>query len=402
MSQLTANTLLESGAQQLDRLRRVVLRRLLEIDPLRVVYFDPARRGLLLFCISCALALAFALVAPLWQLLLGPMLFGLAHLLSTVRFVPRALEGRRALLGDDRRERAIQVILCCAAFYALCRWAANTEAIGPRFSEWQGLALLDGGYVLLLFSFLAILFQRSKGRSLGGALLLTGAVSCFWFAPAVSAGALVLLHHLIAFVYWIALAKDERGRSYGHLALALFLGVNALLFLGLFDPLLAFFVEESSIGFAGMTAESLGKMILPWTDDPRLWLRATVAFAFGQSLHYFIWLKAIPDECCGRRVPSTFRASVRSLEGDFGLRGAGLLLGSVLGLSLLWVLVELPAARAGYFLLAGFHGLGELAALPLLRRRIDQRKSRDAATVAPLATTAKNSARGTRRPSTRL
>ena len=59
---------------------------------------------------------------------------------------------------------------------------------------------------------------------------------------------------------------------------------------------------------------------LPWAGPGALWTRGVVAYAFGQALHYLIWLRMIPDQALYRPVPVSFRASLQLLI-DFGRRG---------------------------------------------------------------------------------
>ena len=107
-------------------------------------------------------------------------------------------------------------------------------------------------------------------------------------------------------------------------------------------------------------------MITPWTLDPSIMLHATVAFAFGQSTHYYVWFKAIPDEHHHNRIPTSFKQSWRLLGEDLGRRAATILIYLVLAASAVWVFLEVPRAREVYFLIAGFHGYLEIAGLGLV------------------------------------
>ena len=118
-------------------------------------------------------------------------------------------------------------------------------------------------------------------------------------------------------------------------------------------------------GAGGVSLIALGRMMTP--DGGASPEAIATAFALGQSTHYFVWLKALPDQVHAHPVPTSYRQNVRLLERDFGaalLRWIGV---GVLGGLLLWLLLGLEAGRAVYFAVAGFHGLLELAGLGLLR-----------------------------------
>ena len=118
----------------------------------------------------------------------------------------------------------------------------------------------------------------------------------------------------------------------------------------------------------------LGAWIAPWAQDwvGSEWIlyHCVVAYAFGQSMHYFVWLKAIPDQHHTSEAPTSFRQSLRLLQVDFGrksvLVGAGLILLSLAA----WAFVLFPQARALYFALAAYHGYLELAGLGVARLKL--------------------------------
>jgi hypothetical protein len=88
--------------------------------------------------------------------------------------------------------------------------------------------------------------------------------------------------------------------------------------------------------------------------------RLLLAFAFAQSVHYAVWLRAIPDET--RRTDSirSFRQSTRALLREVGPLVPGVAIVATVALAV-WGAFDLATARMGYLRFAGFHGYLEIA-----------------------------------------
>ena len=93
--------------------------------------------------------------------------------------------------------------------------------------------------------------------------------------------------------------------------------------------------------------------------------RLVLLYAFAQAVHYWAWLRLIPEEDRVRETPRTFRKSWRALHDDLGpylLVGAGV---GLLGLAA-WSVFDLASARIEYLRFVRFHAVLELAALSVL------------------------------------
>lgn len=355
-------------ASELDHLRAKILRWTCQYDVLRSIFVNRAHRLFAFYLAFVAIALGVALLVPMWQLFLGPIAYGFAHLFCSVRYFHLA-----ATDGDGAARRkgpiAYGFLVGTSVLYAAYRFARSAgyvPGISSQLSEWQGSALIDGIFMLAIFVGAFLIYRKSLYRLALGLGILVPLTFCLWTWPYITAGALVLAHNVVAFIYWVLVAKPGQDRRYAWLAFAIFLGINAALFAGMFDPILAIFARDSYLGFANLSAAQLGFMITPWTWDQNIWLHAAVAFAFGQSTHYYIWFKAIPDECHEHRIPTSFKQSWRLLGNDFGRRGAVVIVYVVLAASAVWIFLEVPRARELYFLIAGFHGYLEIAGLGLI------------------------------------
>ncbi len=357
---------LHAGARSLDRVRARVLRPLFALRPLRRIYFERAERLGFQHALFAACALLFALNFPLWQLLLGPAVFGYAHLLSSVRHVPAAVA--RGTRRPRISTRALALLLGACAGHILYRFiqAAGWLQQGPaNQSEWQGLGTLDVLFVASLCLGFAPLARRRASQWIG-ALLLLPLLIAMLSAPLETAGLLILLHNLIAYAYWLAFAPTGKARLHALVALATILIVGGLVLVGALDGLLPEAHGSEFLTSIGLNLQDLGLSILPASSDPMLWTRLVVAFAFGQSCHYFVWLKAIPESRQSKRVPRTVRSCLRTLELEFTRDGAHVLVYALGASFLLWLFLAVPEVRRFYFLFAGFHGLLELAGLPHL------------------------------------
>jgi hypothetical protein len=289
--------------------------------------------------------LAFAVFFPLWALLLGPLLLGVPHLLATVRYVPR-LPSRRFLTSIG------------SAFVLI---ALVRIAIGD--GEW--MRHHPGGLETLL-AVAAALTWASRGyfngvRAVPALLAILALTVASFTRPLETIGFLILAHNFVAFFYWIKHASSGRDRAVAYGALAAFSALTAMIFAGVFDAWIPSHAFEILGG--ALSADTIGSQILPWSADAAVWTRAVCAYAFGQGVHYFVWMKAIPEQDLKFEHSLSFRGSWRQLRHSFG--GYVLSAAAVLSIGLLVyaAFTGWPEARLLYFSLAAFHGYFEIAGL---------------------------------------
>lgn len=299
----------------------------------RPIITDRELRVALAFSAMIVTALIGTLVAPLWLLILGPLVWGVPHLVADLRYlVFRPGHHRRPLLA---------------------------LAVGAPLL-WVGL----GGE--LLWGFLgagaAALLARARLRPrllVLAALLACGALLT-WLGRT---GDVVFAHahNFVAIALWW-LWRPRLGRLHW-IPLAL-LAAACVLLLG--DAALAAVHATGGLGWfgGGMSLDYQIWRLSPGLA-PDLGLRLVLLFCFMQSLHYAIWLQLLPDEDRARATPSTFRATHAELRRDLGRLGLWLAVALALALAL-WAAYDLMRASHGYFRLARFHGHLELAGAALL------------------------------------
>lgn len=273
------------------------------------------------------------LLAPLLLLALGPIAWGVPHLLADLRYL---------VIGPGYHRRRALVLL----------------AGGPIVAVGLGAGLLTG----LLAAVAAALLARASWRRRLLALVGIGALGVgLWALGGAADVAFAHGHNFVAVALWWWW-RPRRG-ALRWLPVALFAGATALF---LSEVGAAWVAAGSGFGW------SLGQMGVEyqlWRLTPgieeALGIRLVLLFAFAQAIHYAVWLHLIPDDDRERATPATFSRSYRELcaaMGPWTVAIAGALAAGLVG----WALFDLMAANHGYFRLARFHGHLELCAATLL------------------------------------
>jgi hypothetical protein len=329
------------------------LRRAFFVGAQRVPVLGPvvARRDLRLMAqtsLGVSTTFALTLLAPGVLFVVGPALFGVAHLAGDIRY----LLLRR---GVPWAWAAIVVVAS-----VLLSGSRMLEAASPELLPFARIEVLVGwGWALV-----------------GGAV---GALSAR--RPA----RILLVCPALLLVLVEALAQPELARalfSYGHNVIAI--GLWALLF----RRRVRFALPALLLAGAGAVALATARA-LPWANlggpwggtlveealwslSPPLGQRAAVglglSYVFLQAIHYAVWLSWVPQEDLPVEGTTSFRMSLRSMRRDFGGWGLGLVVAAaalVLGASLL----SPHRTRHLYLSVAAFHGYLEVAALAFLLGR---------------------------------
>jgi hypothetical protein len=315
-----------------DRLRRAAL---VAVAPLsRGLIVDRERRVAFLGAALILIAFAGACVAPIWMIALGPLVWGVPHILADVRY----------LITRPGYHRRPAVLIAIAGGVA-----ATAAGYGVR----GGLA--SAGAVLIL----------SRGtvarRAIGFAVVAALFALAQWAGP-IADLAFAHLHNFVAVALWWA--WRPRASKLHWLPLALFAAGAAALLYGAAEPLLT-----ATGGFsAPWTGLSLGQLTYSLSPSPRspFAVRLVLLYAFAQAVHYIVWLRLIPEDDRRSHTPRSYQQSYRALRGDVGaiilwLTAAGIAVFAV------WAFfTSAGAARNAYLSVAFFHADLELAAAALL------------------------------------
>jgi hypothetical protein len=315
-----------------DRLRRAALT---AASPLaRALLVDRDRRVAFVGTALIAFAFLAATTFPLWMIALGPLVWGVPHILADIRYLI-------ARQGYHRRPSVLLAIVGGAA--------ATAAGYGVR----GGLA--SAGVVLL--------FSRGTyaRRAIGLAVVAALFGLAQWAGP-ISDLAFAHLHNFVAVGLWWA--WRPRSKSLHFLPLAAFLAGSAALLYGVAEPLLRLTGGLS----APLSGLSLTQLTYSLSPSPRsgLAVRLVLLYGFAQAVHYIVWLRLIPEDDRPSPTPRSYQQSYRVLGRDVGaitlwLTAAGIAVFAI------WALVtSAGAARNAYLSVAFFHGDLELVAAALL------------------------------------
>lgn len=314
----------------LDAARRMVLASL--APWLGGFYGDRGRRIAWGGTLGIALALALSVRFPLALLALGPLVLGVPHLLSDVRYlVVRPGAHRRPLLF-------VFVWLPLAATWLF-----------PRLEV--GLLALVG----------AALVARTRPLSKGVGLVVASTIYAIaWFLPGSFSLAFAHAHNFVAAIVLLCFSRSIRRALVPTLAFALLSGLTLS---GAFDPWLEFAAASALPG--GADLPNAIRQYAPFCSSDAVATRVVVLFVFAQSVHYTIWLRLLPDEARSRKGLTSFTRSFLTLQKDFGRLALSVFVLASL-VFCIWGASSPEPARIGYLRFAGFHGYLELAFLALV------------------------------------
>ena len=340
-----------------------LLRRTLATELARKVFRDRALRLLFLFSLAVIFYLPLSLYFPLWILAVGPLIWGLPHILSSFRFQHYTF----AKFKKSRGNAQTTLFFMSLVWGGLSLFRIYTDVF-QQLSDWEVLhpGIVETAVSGFILVGLCYLYQNNFLKTVLAALLLVPFTLLLWRLPLMVSGVLILAHNFIAFVYWIAATRSRRDRFIAILATCIFALIHFLMFAKFFDPLINLFPGANFLNWSSFSIDDLGHSIFPWSQDPSLWYRSVCLYAFGQSLHYFVWLKAIPDVHAPSEVPTNFKTAWNFLKRDSSVSFA--MIAGVLSLApvFIWVFVNYDWAHRFYFALASSHGFIEIAGLGLL------------------------------------
>lgn len=331
----TATTALDPLLGPLDRLRAALLGLLAPL--VRPFIRNRELRVLALALVVMGVSLAGTVVMPFWMLALGPLIWGVPHVLSDVRYLV-------VQPGHHRNLRlALGVGLPIAAAGLGGGLVAGFVAVGAVF---------------------ALVSCPWWKRLIGWSIAAAGLSASLWWGYAADL-VFAHVHNVIAVLLWW---RWRPRTGWLHAApLYLFAACSAVLALGVLDPTIAQLSNWTG-SLAGLDTAYFLSTLVPAGMDSAMGTRLILLFAFAQSVHYGIWLRMMPEEARPQPTPRTFRATWRALLTDFGrwpLLMTALIATAIVG----WAIFDLASARLGYLRLAGFHGHLELAAAALLFAR---------------------------------
>lgn len=273
-----------------------------------------------------ALALASASLVPAWVVGLGPIVWGIPHVLADIRYlvVRRGYHRRHLLAG-------LVVASLVASYF-----------FGMRAAIFGAAA--------------AVVLSRASVPKKLLVLLAVGALGAAAFVETRTVDlAFVHLHNAVGFLLFFAW---RRRASWLHL------GVGAAAAAGVV-AIGCGALDHAALDLPaprGLFLEDVALAVSPITDGP--WpMRFLLLYAFGQTAHYVVWMRLVPEEDRDTG-PRSFRQTARALQADLGrfvLAGAAL---SMIALAV-FAWHDVGEARVRYLHVAFFHGYLELVVAAL-------------------------------------
>jgi len=285
--------------------------------------------------LSTVFFLPLAILRPELLLAFGPMIFGYPHLVASYRFTPEL--------------KSYGLFLVMTAL-AITLHVSKVGAPLP-FGVWQ----------IVVATLTLMIVRRGQWWAI---LVCAGLVKLAWLEPLMFVGFSLLLHNWVAFFYWIKVSKTRARRQVALLATLLFMVIHALVLGGGLDTWIP--LTDGQVHFAG-NVQNTAWMLASWSTDAIVWYRFLVMYVFGLSVHYFVWLRAIPESRKTTEHPSSFRFIAQDLQASIGKRALIFTLCLCAGGMILWLL-SMPLGAQVYFEIAILHGSLELMFLLPQRR----------------------------------
>jgi hypothetical protein len=317
------------------------------VSLLRPLLLKKDRRIPALLLGHALLAAVLALLAPTFLLIVGPLLLGVPHLVSDLR----------QLVLKPTLPRLARGLFLVGSAALLAARAANDSGV------WRASRLEPALASALLLGAIALASPGARAsRAVVATLVALPLVGSALVWPRESQLLLGHAHNVVALLLWAALYS--RTARAARVATAVALAIVALGAIFMLSPLAWFGFQHGAQSCFGLHSLAAADTLAPGVTSTSLALGIVVSFAFLQSVHYAVWLHAIPQAATRGDASLTFRMSFRALRADLGSVG----LTVCVGLALLVPCAGLVAplvTKSLYLSLASFHGYLELAAAAL-------------------------------------
>ena len=315
--------------------------------PLRAVFVAPRLRVPAAALVGLAVSLVMALRAPLVALWLGAAIFGVPHVVAGVRHVAV----KRSV---TRTTRALVAIAAAIG-------AAQIFAPGALAAEWAPRA-----FVVIFGSAVIVEIFAARAPAMRAAPMLAATLAAVVVGLARPTLALLVLAHVHALssIAYAAILARRRGVSLTPVVVIAAV-VTVAGAIGALDALMPVALAAPRSAAVSIAAEATGASL----DGLGAigFRRALFLYAFGQSLHFAMWLRVVPEVDRPSPTPWSWRRALVALRADFGRLTVPLIIVCVLSVPV--ILIGGGAARESYFALTYFHFGLEAAALASLALR---------------------------------
>ena len=341
MHSAAAYSSLNRCAVLLDRVRTRALGFSVRTSTLRAFVVHKEARIAGLSIAHASLALALTLLCPSLLLVLGPVLLGVPHVASDIRYL--------VLRPNVGRGFGAGVALFSALLIGL-RLFELTDLGNPAFAGIE-IALAAAG----ILGALACTAGRWSWPHLGVAAGVSALAAVALTEPSLARLVFAHAHNAIGLVVWYALFRPRR--AWGFLPLAWIACATCFIYtLGGSIPERVGWPE-----WFDLHIQAASQWLAPGLA-PAEQRGLVLSYAFLQSVHYAVWLVFIPQDAVQRPGSPTFAMSLRSAWRDFRPLGIALIALGMLAV-LVSACVDPLTTSAVYLFVTPFHGYLELAVL---------------------------------------
>ncbi len=316
---------------KIDLLRARCMRSIFSNTNLKSLYLNPFLHAKVSAFVSLVIGLLLVFFQPEILFYGGPLLLGVPHMASSFRY---------SFSKNENPTRIQQAVSLGFALGILAIFQARFQ-IFPRevlfpFSIFLGLVFLG----LRRLPVTQNLFLASVGAAVG---FYAGQFYFFWLF-------LLFFHNAFAFLVWFKGSQSPKLRQ----SIIQVFGVLSIIsaFIFMVDLPLDKMSPLSLLLFQGFFSEKVGQKLL-------------VIFLLWQGMHYWIWLKGIPDAHAPRGLPVPMRVRLQHWKDwvtPFGVVG---IFAAITAFLLLAAQYGPEEARSIYIPLASFHGVFEILAFIL-------------------------------------
>lgn len=347
----------------LDILRSKALKKTLHFSSMEKIFRSRSLRLLVLGVVALVFYFFACSYFPLWVLLIGPVLWGVPHLISSLRY--------NLLLGTSISEGKKLLYFQSFIWFFVFLYRISVDVLHQPLPLSNQPFLIEGLALLLSFFYQLYLKRIGKHPFSFKSIVYFGIFSfsliATHFAPIQMALTLLIGHNYIPLITWYRSCQDRHDLKTFMGFTFLYITFSCFLFIGVQEELFLYFSPQTTFPLFNWSFLNVVESFGADAAESDFWLRLVSLYAFSQSIHYFLWLKAIPENYQQQQYPPSFRWSFQKLQSDFGASSVVALLTLVFVGMGYWLFFEFQSARLIYFALASYHGFMELSCLPFLK-----------------------------------
>jgi hypothetical protein len=328
-----------------DQVRNWFLKHTMKFHLFRTIYKTSSLRLGGVFFLCTLINLPLALTRPDLLLVFGPLIYGYFHVVASYYYVQPANEFIENNPASKSKFKFLVSASLIAIVFNLFIASFGTKTEIPH-GGWEMIT------ALIMFGVYAFKTSLMSKKMVFAVLALNIIIfRLAWDQPLNFVSATLFLHNWIAFIYWIIVAKDKANRMTAVISTLVFGIIHYLVAMGFLDHLL---VMHNSDSIVAANSHGTAWILSPWSFDPLVGRRALVLYTYGLSTHYFVWLKAIPENRQKKEAPNNFKTSFEVIKKGIGNRMMIILTAVAISGSIVWV-YSFSIGAAIYFTIASIH-----------------------------------------------